>query len=157
MLPLIWFSALNRYFHNIMPNASNAVTDGRATGHVFMLVGGYPSSLLFSSREYWNLNLFIPAGLALTKVRATSHQYSSWKSQASCTSRKYHLKYPPTHRTSAGNFAASECVVKSWDQISVYFGGHNWDSRVYTTEHPPAERATYMLRRGEVTACSSDL
>lgn len=99
---------LNGYFHNIMPNASNAVTDGRATGRVFILVGGCSSSLPFSSSEYWNLNLFIPAGLTLTKVRATSHQYSSWVSQTYCITGKYHLKHPPTRRSSTGDFAASE-------------------------------------------------
>lgn len=51
MFSLISFFPLNRYFHNVMPNASNAVTDGRATGHVFILVGGCSSSLPFSSSE----------------------------------------------------------------------------------------------------------
>lgn len=112
MLSLISFSPLNGYFHNMMPNASNAGTDGRATGHVFMLVGGCSSSLPFSSSEYWNLNLFIPAGLTPTKVRATSHQYPSRVTQASCIPGKYHLKHPPAHRTLPGNSAASETRIE---------------------------------------------
>ncbi|EOB07518.1 hypothetical protein Anapl_02016 [Anas platyrhynchos] len=60
-----------RYFRNIMPNASNAITDGRATGHVVMLVGGYPSSLLFSSRGSFSLPVEAQLTLLLMTLETT--------------------------------------------------------------------------------------